>query len=96
MMVSNALGVIVGNVMGKRLPEQGIKWGAALIFIAFGCYGLYENLPGHIWSPLVVAGCLLLLAVSMYLIMRIGAKKGGYVPVCPPGGEKEDKPTITE
>lgn len=96
MMVSNALGVIVGNVMGRRLPERAIKWGAALIFIAFGCYGLYENLPGHIWSPAVVAGCLLLLSASMYLLVRIGARRGGYVPVCPPDEVKEDKPTITE
>ena len=95
MMVSNALGVIVGNVMGKRLPERAIKWGAALIFIAFGCYGLYENLPGRIWSPAVVAGCFLLLAACMYLFVRIGAKRGGYVPVCPPGEVKEDKPTTT-
>lgn len=94
MMVSDALGVIVGNVMGKRLPERAIKWGAALVFIAFGCYGLYENLPRHIWSPAVVVGCLVLLAASMYLIMRIGARRHGYVTVCPPGEVKEDKPTI--
>lgn len=93
MMVSDALGVIVGNVMGKRLPERAIKWGAALVFIAFGCYGLYENLPRHIWSPAVVVGCLVLLAASLYLIVRIGARKDGYVPVCPPGEVKEDKPT---
>jgi len=93
MMVSNALGVIVGNVMGKRLPERAIKWGAALVFIAFGCYGLYENLPRYIWSPAVVVGCFVLLAASLYLIVRIGARRGGYVPVCPPGEVKEDKPT---
>jgi len=96
MMVSNALGVIVGNVMGKRLPERAIKWGAAMIFIAFGCYGLYENLPVHIWSPAVVSGCFLLLAASMYLLTRIGARRGGYVPVCPPGEAKEEKPTTME
>jgi len=93
MVVADAFGIIVGNVMGKRLPERAIKWGAALIFIVFGCYGLYENLPEHIWSPAVVAGCILLLAASIYLIVRIGARRGGYVPVCPPEGMKEDKPT---
>lgn len=85
MMVSNALGVIVGNVMGRRLPERAIKWGAALVFVAFGCYGLYENLPGHIWSPAVVAGCSLLLGASIYLMLRIGARRVRHVPVCPPG-----------
>ncbi|HXX80307.1 MAG TPA: TMEM165/GDT1 family protein [Thermodesulfovibrionales bacterium] len=93
MMVSDAVGIIVGNVMGKRLPERAIKWGAALVFIAFGCYGLYENLPGYIWSPPVVAVCFVLLAVSIYLTVRIGARWGGYVPVCPPSEAEEDRET---
>ena len=96
MMISNALGVIMGNVMGRRLPERAIKWGAALAFIVFGCYGLYENLPGHVWSPAVVTGCVLLLAVSMYLVVRMGARRDGYVPVCPPGEVKQDESRAEE
>ena len=96
MMVSDAVGILVGNVMGKRLPERIIKWAAALTFIVFGCYGLYENLPGHLWSPVVVSACVLLLAACMYLFVRIGARRGGYVPVCPPEEVKEDKSAITE
>lgn len=84
MLVSNAIGVLVGNVMGKNLPERAIKWAAALIFIAFGCYGLYENLPGNIWSPAVITASLAMLASSMYLVSRYGSRKNGYVPVCPP------------
>ncbi len=44
MIISNAFGIIAGNVMGKRIPDRVIKWVAAIIFIAFGVYGLYENL----------------------------------------------------
>ena len=84
MLVSNAIGVLVGNVMGKNLPERAIKWAAALIFIAFGCYGLYENLPRHIWSPAVTTASFAILASSMYLVSRYGGRKDGYVPVCPP------------
>lgn len=36
MMVSNGFGIVVGTVMGKRIPEQAVKWFAALLFIAFG------------------------------------------------------------
>jgi len=34
--------------MGKNIPERLIKWVAALIFITFGVYGLYEVLSKHI------------------------------------------------
>jgi len=44
MMVSDAFGIAVGIVMGKRLPERLIKWTAALIFIGFGLFGLYQTL----------------------------------------------------
>ncbi|RJQ52808.1 MAG: TMEM165/GDT1 family protein [Nitrospiraceae bacterium] len=42
MLVSNAVGITFGVVMGKNLPEKLIKWTAALIFIAYGIYGLYR------------------------------------------------------
>lgn len=62
MMISNAFGIIVGMVMGKKIPERMIKWGSALIFIGFGAVGLYENLPKSLLTPLVmVAGSLAIL-----------------------------------
>jgi putative Ca2+/H+ antiporter (TMEM165/GDT1 family) len=82
MVISNGFGIIVGNVMGKHIPERAIKWGAALLFIAFGVYGLYDNLPRQIWSPAVIAGGMLLLGAAMYLMARIGAKREGALPVC--------------
>ncbi|MBI5740832.1 MAG: TMEM165/GDT1 family protein [Nitrospirae bacterium] len=42
MLVSNAIGITAGIVMGRKLPERLIKWAAALIFIAFGIFGLYQ------------------------------------------------------
>jgi len=41
MLVADAIGIIVGIVMGKKIPERLIKWFAALIFIGFGVFGLY-------------------------------------------------------
>ncbi len=75
MIISDGFGIIVGNVMGKHIPERAIKWASALIFIAFGGHGLYENLPKHVWSPLVIAGSLAALAVSMYGVARVGAAR---------------------
>ncbi|MBI5057459.1 MAG: TMEM165/GDT1 family protein [Nitrospirae bacterium] len=82
MLIADAIGIVIGIVMGKHIPERFIKWFAALIFMAFGVYGLYENLPREIWSLPVIAGSLCVLAVSIYLIARSNVKKGSPFPVC--------------
>lgn len=41
MVVSDALAIGVGRILGKQLPERAIKVGAALIFVLFGLYYLY-------------------------------------------------------
>jgi putative Ca2+/H+ antiporter (TMEM165/GDT1 family) len=75
MMVSNAIGIVVGNLMGKRLPERAIKWGASAIFVAFGLWGLWENLPREVWSAPVVAGGAVALAAAIWLVARWGARR---------------------
>jgi len=82
MLISNAIGIILGNVMGKRIPENAIKWAASLIFIGFGIYGLYDTLPGHIWSPVVVAAGAGLIGLSIYVMYRIGGKEPQLANVC--------------
>jgi putative Ca2+/H+ antiporter (TMEM165/GDT1 family) len=82
MIISNGFGIIVGSVMGKHIPERTIKWVSALIFISFGGYGLYENLPGHVWSLPTIIGSLIALAVAMYGVARLGAGRKNQLPVC--------------
>jgi len=82
MLISNAIGIIFGIVMGKRIPERTIKWVAALIFIGFGVWGLHETLPGHFRSPVVVAAGAALLGLSIYVMYRIGGKEPQLANVC--------------
>lgn len=42
MVIADGLAIIVGRIMGKRLPERLIKYGAALIFIASGLFALFK------------------------------------------------------
>lgn len=42
MLAADGVGIIAGIVLHKRIPEKQIKWFAALVFIAFGLWGLYE------------------------------------------------------
>lgn len=44
MLIADAIGIIVGIVLGKKIPERFVKWFAAVIFIAFGLIGLYQAL----------------------------------------------------
>jgi len=44
MIVADTIGIGVGIVLGKKIPERAIKWAAAGIFIAFGILGLYDAL----------------------------------------------------
>ena len=41
MLIADAIGIIAGIVLHKRLPEKQIKWFAALTFIGFGVWGVY-------------------------------------------------------
>lgn len=41
MLLADGLGIYVGTVAGRRIPERLVKWISALIFIAFGLIGLY-------------------------------------------------------
>jgi putative Ca2+/H+ antiporter (TMEM165/GDT1 family) len=43
MLIADAIGIIVGIVLHKNIPEKQIKWFAALVFIAFGVWGLYNT-----------------------------------------------------
>lgn len=85
MIISNGFGIIVGNVMGRHIPERAIKWVSALIFIAFGGYGLYDNLPKHIWNPPVIIGSLIILAAAIYAVARLSAGRQSQLPVCKKG-----------
>lgn len=42
MVIADAIGIIIGIVLGKKIPERFVKWFAAVIFIVFGLIGLYR------------------------------------------------------
>jgi putative Ca2+/H+ antiporter (TMEM165/GDT1 family) len=44
MLIADAVGIILGMVLHKKIPGKQIKWFAATVFIAFGVWGLYESL----------------------------------------------------
>ena len=42
---------------------------------AFGGYGLYENLPKNLLTPLSIGAALIVLAIAIFAAARLGASK---------------------
>jgi putative Ca2+/H+ antiporter (TMEM165/GDT1 family) len=48
MVVADAIGIILGIVMRKHIPQKSIKWASATIFVIFGLTGAYKVLSPKI------------------------------------------------
>ncbi len=48
MVVADGIGIIMGVVLRKHIPEKTIKWFSAAIFVLFGFIGVYKVLSAHI------------------------------------------------
>jgi len=72
MLIADALGIYVGVLAGKKIPEKMIKWISALIFIAFGYAGLYTSVPKEFITPPYIIG---LLGATALAIWFIGKRK---------------------
>ena len=87
MVVSDSLAIIVGQILGAKLPERAIKIGAAVIFFAFGLFtGIQAamKLPPHAWAiALSVTAVLVAVFFEVHeLILRrvLGSARAGYEP----------------
>lgn len=68
MLIADAIGIGIGIVLGKEIPERAIKWFAALIFIFFGLYGLHEYVPDDILTlPVIVTGIAMISMVACFI-----------------------------
>lgn len=68
MVISDGLAIVVGKMLGSKLPENMIKIGAAIIFFLFGVFSMYEggvHFPLYYWG---IAG--VLIAVLGYIFLR--------------------------
>jgi len=68
MVVADGLAILVGQVMGKHLPERPIKIVAAIIFLGFGLYRTVAgalSLPAYTWAIAVIIS-----AVMAFFFLR--------------------------
>lgn len=76
MLIADAVGIVAGVVLGKKIPERLIKWFSAIIFILFGIAGLFESLPENVLTAPVIAGGLSLIVALVVLVGRFADSRG--------------------
>ena len=69
MMIADAIGIIFGVVMGRKIPENTVKWFAAVVFIAFGLVGLHETVPRNFLRPPIVIGLMAAIVGAIGIIV---------------------------
>jgi Ca2+/H+ antiporter, TMEM165/GDT1 family len=85
MLIADAIGIGIGIVLGKKIPERAVKWVAALIFIFFGLHNLYENVPREVLTvPVILAT----LGVITLIIIIIGRGEIRSLKTAPSPGNK--------
>jgi Ca2+/H+ antiporter, TMEM165/GDT1 family len=68
MVLSDGLAVIVGKMLGAKLPEKAIGIGASLIFFAFGAWKMYEG--GRHFGIAIWAAGIVMVALIAFLFLR--------------------------
>ncbi len=80
MIIADAIGIIIGIVMGKKIPERFVKWFAAIIFMLFGAIGLYQYLPKNLLTPPAIAAGLALIVLLTVMVARMNHGKEARAP----------------
>jgi len=66
MVIADGIGIGVGVVMQKRIPERTIKWISAGLFAVFGFIGVYQVASKHVSILFTLVILLLLAAGTVY------------------------------
>jgi putative Ca2+/H+ antiporter (TMEM165/GDT1 family) len=75
MLVADGVGIVIGVVLCKRIPQHKLKWLSAVIFVLFGLVGVYEVLLGKVGVGYTVLVLGLLAAVSSVLMFIISKEQ---------------------
>lgn len=73
MLVADGIGIIVGVVFCRRIPQRKFKWLSAVIFVLFGLVGIYEVLSGKIdavYNASILAVLATISALAMYALFK--------------------------
>jgi len=75
MLVADGIGIIVGVVLCKHIPQRTIRWLSATIFVIFGLVGIYEVLVSKIGLGYTALILLLLISLSVSAMITLAKKR---------------------
>jgi len=73
MLVADGIGIVVGVVLCRRIPQRNFKWLSAVIFVLFGLVGIYEVLSVKInlgYTTMVLAVLTALSVSAMFAMYK--------------------------
>jgi putative Ca2+/H+ antiporter (TMEM165/GDT1 family) len=85
MLIADGIGIIVGVVMCKRIPERTIKLVSAAAFIFFGFIGSYQVATGQLhldttMTILVLAALLAVTGIAAYILIKKNKQQEAEIP----------------
>jgi putative Ca2+/H+ antiporter (TMEM165/GDT1 family) len=75
MLIADAVGIVIGVILCKRIPQRKIKWFSAVIFVLFGLVGVYEVLSVKVGLGYTALILTLLTFASAYAIYALSKQK---------------------
>ena len=76
MVIADAIGIMVGVVMRKHIPETVVKWVSAAVFILFGFIGVYKIISSKLGVfPVLFIMSVIVLATSIITYILVRAKR---------------------
>jgi putative Ca2+/H+ antiporter (TMEM165/GDT1 family) len=85
MVVADSLAILVGRILGKRLPERAVRVGAASIFFAFGGYGTTKALAALPTAALPATLAVLAAALAIFCRGNLRRRETGQPQSAIPG-----------
>lgn len=70
MVISGAMGIVLGRMLGSRLPELAIKFLSAIIFYIFGVVKLLLYLPNNLITPLTISAFTIGVLLAAFVIVK--------------------------
>ena len=83
MIVADGIGIVIGVVFSRRIPQRALKWVSAVIFMLFGLAGVYEVLAGKVGLELTAAVLAALAAASVFALWAASRNGKSHVADAP-------------
>ncbi|HHT37067.1 MAG: TMEM165/GDT1 family protein [Candidatus Wallacebacter cryptica] len=68
MIITSAIGIIIGSRMGRRIPEFAMRIVSVFVFLFFGLISLYNNLPQELLTPTNIFLAIMILGLTVFLL----------------------------